>query len=171
MTPAELKTLRESLGLTAQWVADQAGVRLRTVQYWEAGRAAVPEDVARLIEGVEAKIDAAVAQAVEIVEEHRAQHGELPPEVLLRRYRSEEYLWRHRPDFQPLPLSAHGALLARVRQALRARGIPVRITYEDEREYLEWLNGRQDTDAERAAWAALKQGHQDEEGASGQSNR
>ncbi len=47
MTPAELKTLRESsLGLSAQWLADRAGVLQRSVQYWEAGRSRVPEDVA-----------------------------------------------------------------------------------------------------------------------------
>lgn len=45
MTPAEFKTIRESLGLTAQWIAENAGVKLRTAQYWEAGRMAVPVDV------------------------------------------------------------------------------------------------------------------------------
>jgi len=33
MTPAELKTLRESLGLSAQWLADRAGVLQRSVQH------------------------------------------------------------------------------------------------------------------------------------------
>ena len=49
MTPAELKTIRESLGLTVQWLADRAGVKLRTVQYWESGRSGVPADVSELL--------------------------------------------------------------------------------------------------------------------------
>ena len=38
MTSAELKTLRESLGLPVQWLAERANVQRRSVEYWEAGR-------------------------------------------------------------------------------------------------------------------------------------
>jgi DNA-binding transcriptional regulator YiaG len=49
MTSQELKALRESLGLSQQWLADQAGVQKRTVAYWESGRNQVPKDVAEII--------------------------------------------------------------------------------------------------------------------------
>ena len=47
MTPAEFKTLRSSLGLSAAKLAEALGVCERSIWYWEAGRA-VPEPVARL---------------------------------------------------------------------------------------------------------------------------
>lgn len=49
MTSAQLKALRESLGLSQQWLADQSNVQKRTVAYWESGRNQVPEDVSDII--------------------------------------------------------------------------------------------------------------------------
>ena len=51
MTSAELKTTRESLGLTADWLAKKAGVQLRTVRYWESGRNAVREAGKDFVQG------------------------------------------------------------------------------------------------------------------------
>jgi DNA-binding transcriptional regulator YiaG len=34
MTPADFKTLRESLGLSARWLADRLSVDQRTVRRW-----------------------------------------------------------------------------------------------------------------------------------------
>ncbi len=154
MTPAELKTLRESLGLSAQWVADQSGVRLRTVQYWEAGRMPVPEDVAALLSRIDAQYERAVSEALAAINEA----PEKPAEVVLVRYRSDADLWRFRPDMEPLPASSHAALLSRLRRALWTAGVPSVIEYMEPDEYLAWLGKRKDTDAMRAAWAAAQSG-------------
>jgi DNA-binding XRE family transcriptional regulator len=53
MTSAELKTLRESLGLSVSWLAAQVGVNERTVNYWESGKTSVPAKVAGLVLGLE----------------------------------------------------------------------------------------------------------------------
>lgn len=81
MTPAELKTIRESLGLSAQWLADRAGVLQRSVQYWEAGRSRVPEDVAELVLRIDAQFTEATRQALDVVNEQTAKQGR-PPEVV-----------------------------------------------------------------------------------------
>ncbi len=70
MTPAELKTLRETLGLSAQWLADRAGVLQRSVQYWEAGRSRLPDDVAELILRIDAQFTEATRQALAVVIEY-----------------------------------------------------------------------------------------------------
>lgn len=127
MTPAELKTIRESLGLSAQWLADQAGVLQRSVQYWEAGRSRVPDDVAELLLKLDAQFSEATRQAV--VDEQTAKQGHPPEVVRLYRYRDDAALWEARPDMDGLPVTAHAALLARVRLALLARGQSVAIEY------------------------------------------
>lgn len=129
MTPAELKTLRESLGLTAQWLADRAGVKLRTVQYWEAGRTAVPADVSEMLTRIDAQFTEATRQALAVVDEQTQKQGHPPETVRLYRYRDDAALWQARPDMAGLPVTAHAALLARVRLALLARGQDVVIEY------------------------------------------
>lgn len=129
MTPAELKTLRESLGLSAQWLADRSGVLQRSVQYWEAGRSRVPDDVAELILRIDAQFAEATRQALAVVDEQTAAQGHPPETVRLYRYRDDAELWQARPDMRGLPVTAHAALLARVRSALLARGQAVAIEY------------------------------------------
>ncbi len=154
MTPAEFKTLRESLGLSAQWLADRAGVALRTVQYWEAGRRArIPADVCAILTEIDDKFERAVALALEIYIKSGA-----PPKVTLLRYSSDADLWRYRPDMAGLPAAAHAALLARTRRALTAHGARVSIVYMDSPAARAWLAGRPDSPGHRAALAALQSG-------------
>jgi len=37
LTAAEVRAIREGLGVTAEWLADHIGVQTRTVQRWESG--------------------------------------------------------------------------------------------------------------------------------------
>ena len=129
MTGAELKTLRESLGLSVAWLAVQAGVQERTVRYWESGRVAVPVDVAGLIARIEASTGEHVAQALAVVAETTADQGAAPESVDLRRYGTDDELWRAHPGLRPLPATWHAATLARVRRALAEQGVPARIEY------------------------------------------
>lgn len=48
VTPAELKTTREALGLSSEWVAEVGGVTVRSVRHWESGNGVVPDDVASI---------------------------------------------------------------------------------------------------------------------------
>lgn len=43
LTGAEVRTIREGLGVTAEWLADHLGIQTRTVQRWESGHNAVAE--------------------------------------------------------------------------------------------------------------------------------
>ena len=45
MTPAELRMVRESLGLTGEDLARHLGVALRTVRRWEHGQSPIPDGV------------------------------------------------------------------------------------------------------------------------------
>lgn len=49
MTPADFKTLRESLGLSAQWLADTIGVDQRTIRRWEDGVIPLRPDAVELL--------------------------------------------------------------------------------------------------------------------------
>lgn len=129
MTPAELKTIRESLGLPVQWLAERANVQRRTVEYWEAGRSPVPADVAALILQIDAQFAEATRQALAVVDEQTEKQGQPPETVRLYRYRDDAELWAARPDMRGLPVTAHAALLARVRLALQDRGQAAEIEY------------------------------------------
>lgn len=152
MTGADLKTLRESLGLPAQWVADQAGVRLRTAQYWESEGFRVPEDVAARLSDIDRRFDEVAAAAVEEWQTH-GRDGE----VVLLRYKTDADLWQFRHDMKPLPASSHAALLSRARRKLEAAGASVSIRYMEPTAYLSWLENKEDTELARAEWAAMQQ--------------
>ncbi|GAA2679815.1 MULTISPECIES: DNA-binding transcriptional regulator [Actinosynnema] len=49
MTPAEFKVLRESLGLSAQWLATAVHVDQRTVRRWQGGAIPLRADVVTLL--------------------------------------------------------------------------------------------------------------------------
>ena len=153
MTPAELKTIRESLGLPLQWVATQARVQLRTAQYWEAGRNAVPEDVAEMLRGIDAQLWGIIDQMVRQVGAMIKEAG-TPQQVDLVRYRNDADLWRYQPDFRPLPATCHGMLLSRAQRALEPLKVPIRIVYMQPEAYGRWLDGRADSSELRAQWAS-----------------
>jgi transcriptional regulator with XRE-family HTH domain len=58
MTPAEVKVLRESLGLSAQWLADAVGADQRTVRRWEDGAIPLRDDLIALLHELEAQAQA-----------------------------------------------------------------------------------------------------------------
>ncbi|MDD3757721.1 MAG: DUF1870 family protein [Advenella sp.] len=154
MTPAEMKTIRESLGLSAQWVANQAGVKLRTVQYWESGRNAVPDDVAQMLIGIDGQLWGIVAQAVDQIRQAADEAGALPEQLDLIRYRKDEDLWHFQPEFSPLPATCHAMLLSRLIREIEPLKIPVRIIYMQSEKYILWLDGQADSADLRAEWAS-----------------
>jgi predicted transcriptional regulator len=130
MTSAELKTLREALGLSVAWVAACAGVQRRTVEYWEAGRMAVPADVEKTIRAIDFQFNHAANQALAVAIENRDKYGK-PTTIDIRRYRTDEALWAAVTDMYGFPVTAHAALLDRSRRLLELHGFVVTINYAD----------------------------------------
>lgn len=159
MNAAEMKTLRESLGLPVQWLADQAGVKARTVQYWESGRNAIPDDVAGMLRGIDGQIWHIVGNTVTQIKEVAENEGSLPERLDLIRYRTDESLWFYQPEFKPLPATCHGMLLARLTREVAQLDIHVRIVYMQPEKYNVWLNGRKDSPDLRAQWASEQETH------------
>jgi transcriptional regulator with XRE-family HTH domain len=155
MTPAELKTYREALGLTVQWLADKSGVSHRSACYWESGKVRVPHDVAQLISTLHGKIHAAADEAVKQVNTI-AIATQIPEQVNLLRYKTDGDLHRYRKDFIGLPVTAYAALLNIIARELRLMGISVHIVYFDENKYRAWLGDRSDDESMRSVWAGMQ---------------
>lgn len=156
MTGAELRTLREGLGLSPDDLGALADVQGRTIKHWESGRAGVPDDVAALVLEWDARFTNAAREALAV-----PKPGGWGPddELVLLRYLNTEDLHFYRPDMRALPHTAHGALLSRVRLALSALGVSVRVVYLQPEAYNAWRKATgnpADTEATRAAWASLQ---------------
>lgn len=115
MTAAELRATRELLGLTAEWLADQVGVALRTVRRWEHGQSPVPPGVAADVAALAEDTADFVGQ---VVDELRGTADE-DPEPWLITYATDEAYRAEHPD-QPWPASWHRAAMARVVDAYPA---------------------------------------------------
>jgi transcriptional regulator with XRE-family HTH domain len=64
LTPAEVRTAREHLGLTGDKLAEKLGVNPRTLRSWEQGRDPIPGRIRPEIAELKAATDAAVAKLV-----------------------------------------------------------------------------------------------------------
>lgn len=158
MTPAELRTLREALGLSHDDVAQLVKVQSRSVKFWEQGNQAVPADVAELLRDMDRNYTATAAQVTKTwAMAIQVSSQPLQPIVLLR-YASAEDVRHYRPDMGALPLTTHATLLNRIRLGLEARGVVVRVVYMVPDEYEPWRRAQQRDDNEdsRNAWAALQ---------------
>ena len=157
MTPAELKTMREAIGLSVPDLAAFANnVQERTVRYWESGRNQVPNDVDTLVMGISQLLDARANELAEGIRELIKQNGPLEGPFVLIRYKENADLWHFEPRWKSLPTAAHGAFLTRCRVALADLGVATRIVYMDPPAYFQWLNGRQDSAVMRINWAMLQ---------------
>ena len=105
MSGAELRCLREWLGLTTRWLADHLGVAERSVHRWESGIREVPEGVAaevlRLSEITYGVLNGLIDQLLDV------------PEPGVYTYMSDADYRAHHPE-QDWPASWHRALCARL---------------------------------------------------------
>ena len=105
MSGAELRCLREWLGLTTRWLADHLGVAERSVHRWESGIREVPEGVAsevlRLSEITYGVLNGLIDQLLDV------------PEPGVYTYMSDADYRSHHPE-QDWPASWHRALCARL---------------------------------------------------------
>lgn len=153
MNGAELKTIRESLGLSLQWLANKAGVTHRSAAYWEAG-SKIPDDVIKLVLSLEKSVNDAVANALMSIIDVSESQQSLPERIVLVRYRTDEDLWRFRKDMADLPTTFHAAILYKLRTEITKTGIACNVVWLDPIKYMEWLDGRDDSESMRSAWAA-----------------
>ena len=125
LTGAELKTLREALGLTVQELAGLGKVQLRSAQYWESGKYNVPDDVAELLSRIDKRFDElAIFNVQKILES-----GLKPDLVTLTRYQSDKDLRDAHPDMTYAGVAHHAALVDRSRRRLEDAGYKVEIIY------------------------------------------
>ena len=105
MSGAELRCVREWLGLTTRWLADHLGVAERSVHRWESGIREVPEGVAaevlRLSEITYGVLNGLIDQLLDV------------PEPGVYTYMSDADYRSHHPE-QDWPASWHRALCARL---------------------------------------------------------
>lgn len=114
MTPAELKVVREFLGMSGAALAAYLKVSDRTVRHWEDGKYPIPDGVRLAIEDLEARTAEFVAGVVEKLMDY--------PEPVVVTYRTDrEYHGAH-PEI-PFPASWHRAVVARVAQEVPALSI------------------------------------------------
>lgn len=153
MTGAEIRTLREGVGLSAQALADLVGVSLRAVQGWESGRSAPrTSDVADTLHRLDTAIGRSVAELLALIE----AHPEAEP-VLIRYSDAADVPACIRGalgEHAELAAAVHGSLVDRAREAAALRGQRLRIVWFDRAGYRAWLGRRADTTDARAQWAA-----------------
>lgn len=105
MSGAELRCLREWLGLTTPWLADHLAVAERSIHRWEAGAREVPEGVAdEVLRLSEITYDTLNGMAEALMD---------LPDPGVTTYRSDEHYHAHHPE-QDWPASYHRALCARL---------------------------------------------------------
>lgn len=107
MTDAELRVVREFLGLTPEWLASHLKVSARTVRHWEAGRYDIPDGVRLEIEDLERRtaefLDGLVSKLMDV-----------PVRGVITYRNDEEYHAAH-PEI-PFPALWHRAMVARLAQ-------------------------------------------------------
>lgn len=114
MTPAELKVMREYLGLTGDWLAKWLKVSPRTIRHWEEGKYPIPDGVRLEVEHLENMTAENVTKMIETL-------MDLPDPQLIT-YRTDADLNAAQPDNR-WPASWHRAVCARVAYEVPALSI------------------------------------------------
>lgn len=88
LTPAELKSQREYLGLSTAWIADRLVIGERRIQRMETGQETIPDAVIALIDEVQADAKKMVEQMVAVYR-RKVKAAEGAP-ALLPTYRTDK---------------------------------------------------------------------------------
>lgn len=107
MTSAELRVVREFLGLTPEWLAAHLNVSARTVRHWEQGKYAIPDGVRLEIEDLERRTGEFVSGVIDAL-------MDLPDPAVVT-YRDDAEYHAVQPTIE-FPASWHRAVVARVAQ-------------------------------------------------------
>ncbi len=107
MSGAELRVVREHIGLTVDWLAAHLHVAPRSIHRWEAGERDIPDGIRDAVETLEARTAEHVTAAVEACNTSR--------DPALATYRTDGEYRAHHPELT-WPASWHRAVVARVAQ-------------------------------------------------------
>jgi DNA-binding XRE family transcriptional regulator len=128
VTPADFKTIRESLGISAQWLATAVHVDQRTVRRWEDGAIPLRADVVDLLTRLDEQMAADVGTEVDQVLAYLDAIPGTELAALLDSLSPDDCPVLEIPrvdtdvtDVRGLPASYHRAVAARVRQRLGGR--------------------------------------------------
>lgn len=121
MTPAELKVVREFLGLSGDWLAHHLGVSPRTVRHWEAGTYPIPDGVRLEVEDLEHRTGEFIGGVVGAL-------LDLPDPGVVT-YRTDADYHAAHPGV-PFPAPWHRAVVARV--ALEVPALSIVFADEDD---------------------------------------
>lgn len=121
MTAAEFRVVRERLGVSGEWLADELSVAERTVRRWESGVSQVPSGVASALAQMEETTDRFVEAVTESLREDGPDHH---GQWWVTTYASDAAYRTEHPDLT-WPAGWHRAAMGRV-----ARQVPgVRLTF------------------------------------------
>ena len=152
-----MKDLRESLGLSIEWVAEQTGMSANSIKNIESGAKKAPQSIMNFLKQIDDVINQSVNQAAEQITEAERLTGALPEQLDLVRYNNDADLWRYQPEFKPLPATCHAALINRLMDKIKPLGVPIHLVWLRPDEYETWLNGREDSQKMRAMWASERE--------------
>lgn len=107
MTDAELRVVREFLGVTPEWLGAHLGVSARTVRHWEAGRYDIPDGVRLELEDLERRTAEFIGGIVPQLMDQ--------PDPGVVTYRTDAEYHAAHPEI-PFPASWHRAVVARIAQ-------------------------------------------------------
>lgn len=128
MNSAEYLTLRKACGLSQRGAAAFHGVAPRTIPHWETARNNIPEGAAEELRHLNATIERAVRETLDLYMEQKAIHGE-PDAVTLICYRTPESYADSRAGREGLAHPCHNALIGRMMIALERIGARVTIAW------------------------------------------
>ncbi len=125
MTPAEFRTIRQSLLLSIKEVSMLTLAKEGRVKAWEAGIVPVPEAEAGLLRDIDRKINQSMADAIAAIGDKS--------EVTLRRFKDARQFEAHGPSMHPIPkflsFRCHCALIMRLQTVFKATGKIVLVQY------------------------------------------
>lgn len=130
MNSAELKTLREAVGLSVKELAELASLNdPRSIRYWEDKRQP-PEVVCDILIEIDVLIERAVAKLVDVCCHNNKIGINESRHFYLHRFTEESEMHEHYPEFKGCPVSVHAAMLARAKRALIEAEYTVKIEYQ-----------------------------------------
>ena len=109
MTPIELRSRREALGLNQTDLAQFLGVKQSAVSHWEMGRRPIPDGINGELNALEDQLEAILELTAEMLD------ATTDRPIELRVWPDDESFWAANPDYRPLPAVLFRVAMARAR--------------------------------------------------------
>jgi transcriptional regulator with XRE-family HTH domain len=123
MTPAELKVVRQSLGLSMNWFANRMRVSFDTAKRWESV-GPVPKDAAVSINVINEALNDCAYRSIDRISKQDPKQT-----VLMLIYKTEDELYHDHPEMNGIPVPCYNMLISRIYEALKAKHLDIVIAY------------------------------------------